>query len=257
MSLDLQKEEDVKDYLEKLGVEYRFGCFSEKKPEVCHLLGDFLESIKKDFEKAAKVYKSNCDDYGYGRSCFKYGNFSFIGKGKSGTAGDPLLAYNYYEKGCNLNDADSCLHSGLILVSRSMPKEIKTDVPKGFKLLTKSCEMNNATACFYLSGMFISGVQLNSEISHPPTTASSSVPAKSKEFLVEKDMKKAFQFAYKACELKNMYACANLSQMYARGDGTEKNEEKAEKFKKQALEMQDEIKKQQPTLGFQQGVLKQ
>jgi cytochrome c oxidase assembly factor 7 len=33
MSLDLQNESDVKDYIEKLGIEYRFGCYSEKKPE--------------------------------------------------------------------------------------------------------------------------------------------------------------------------------------------------------------------------------
>lgn len=39
-------------------------------------------------------------------------------------------AYSYYEKGCQKDDADSCLHSGLILISRSMPKEIKTDIPK-------------------------------------------------------------------------------------------------------------------------------
>lgn len=33
---DLQKESDVKDYIEKLGIEYRFGCYSEKKPEGKH-----------------------------------------------------------------------------------------------------------------------------------------------------------------------------------------------------------------------------
>lgn len=115
--------------------------------------------------------------------------------------------------------------------------------------------MNNATACFYLSGMHISGVQ-----KQPETLQSSSTPTKQvtdADYIILKDMKKAFEFAYKACELRNMYACANLSQMYARGDGTEKNLEKAEKFKKMALEMQDEVKKQQPTLGFQQGVLPQ
>lgn len=109
--------------------------------------------------------------------------------------------------------------------------------------------MNNATACFYLSGMHISGVQKQAESNvHAPSNNSS-------EYIIHKDMKKAFDFAYKACELKNMYACANLSQMYARGDGTERNEEKAEKFKKMALEMQEEVKKQQQTLGFQQGLL--
>lgn len=65
---------------------------------------------------------------------------------------------------------------------------------------------------------------------------------KNESTIVKKDMEKAFSFAYKACELKNVYACANLSQMYARGEGTEKNVEKAEKFKKMAIDMQNELK---------------
>ncbi|KAH8306814.1 hypothetical protein KR018_002802 [Drosophila ironensis] len=269
MAYDLKKESDVKEYVEKLGVEYRFGCYSEKKPEVCHLLGDYLEGIKKDFEKASKVYKSTCDDYGYAKSCYKYGNYSFLGKGKSGSKGDPRVAFQYYEKGCALNDSDACLHSGLLLVSRSMPKEIDRDVAKGLGFLNKSCDMNNATACFYLSGMHISGVQKKPEQLPPAAPAASAAsdaeaapaaPAskasvlKDSDYIVLKDMKKAFQFARKACELRNMYACANLSQMYARGDGIEKNEKEAERYKKLALEMQDEVKKQQETLGFQQGV---
>ncbi|XP_061402975.1 cytochrome c oxidase assembly factor 7 homolog [Musca vetustissima] len=254
MAYDLKKESDVKEYIDKLGVEYRFGCYSEKKPEVCHLLGDYLEGIKKDFEKASKVYKSTCDDYGYAKSCFKFGNYSFLGKGKSGSKGDPKAAFSYYEKGCNLNDSDSCLHSGLLLVSRSMPKEIDRDVQKGLTYLTKSCDMNNATACFYLSGMHISGVQSKPEEYNPHAPPASQKPVKDSDYIVQKDMKKAFEFAYKACELRNMYACANLSQMYARGDGTEKNEKEAEKYKKLAIEMQEEIKKQQQTLQFQQGL---
>ncbi|SPP89636.1 cytochrome c oxidase assembly factor 7 homolog [Drosophila guanche] len=256
MAYDLKKESDVKEYIDKLGVEYRFGCYSERKPEACHLLGDYLEGIKKDFEKASKVYKSTCDDYGYAKSCYKFGNYSILGKGKSGSKGEPRVAYQYYEKGCNLNDSDACLHSGLLLVSRSMPKEIDRNVPKGLELLTKSCDMNNANACFYLSGMHISGVQTRTEPGAVPAS-SGPTPAKTlkdSDYIVLKDMKKAFQFAFKACELRNVYACANLSQMYARGDGIEKNEKEAEKYKKLALEMQEEIKKQQDTLGFQQGV---
>jgi hypothetical protein len=33
MAFDLKEEKDVKEYIEKLGIEYRFGCYSEKKPE--------------------------------------------------------------------------------------------------------------------------------------------------------------------------------------------------------------------------------
>lgn len=125
--------------------------------------------------------------------------------------------------------------------------------------------MNNATACFYLSGMHISGVQRKGEDYHQAHNSGSSFRSfggtsgsasskDSSDYILQKDMKKAFEFAYKACELRNMYACANLSQMYARGDGIEKNEAEAEKYKKMAMEMQDEVRKHQQTLEFQQGL---
>lgn len=33
MAYDLKSEEEVKEYINNLGIEYRFGCYSEKKPE--------------------------------------------------------------------------------------------------------------------------------------------------------------------------------------------------------------------------------
>lgn len=117
--------------------------------------------------------------------------------------------------------------------------------------LTKSCDMNNGNACFYLSGMHISGAEgpiaAKESIASQPLISSSETSRKkpekkSNELIVEKNMAKAFTFTYKACELKNMYACANLSQMYARGEGTEKNPEKAEIYKKKAIALQDETK---------------
>lgn len=33
MAFDLKDEGEVKEYLENLGTEYRFGCYHEKKPE--------------------------------------------------------------------------------------------------------------------------------------------------------------------------------------------------------------------------------
>lgn len=135
--------------------------------------------------------------------------------------------------------------------------------------------MNNATACFYLSGLHISGVETKetpppaakhhgfssspgtatASAATAPAAAAAAAPAPAaKDFIIEKDMAKAFGFAYKACELKNMYACANLSQMYARGEGTAKNEANAEKYRKLAIEMQDETKAAHGTLSFQQGL---
>ena len=31
--VDLKSEDEVKDYLERLGIEYRFGCYYEKNPK--------------------------------------------------------------------------------------------------------------------------------------------------------------------------------------------------------------------------------
>lgn len=96
--------------------------------QVCHLLGDYLESIHKDFEKARKVFQSTCDDYGFAKSCLKYGNYTFIGRGKSGAKPNPDEALKYYEKGCGLGDSENCLNSGLLLISPKM--EAKRDFPK-------------------------------------------------------------------------------------------------------------------------------
>lgn len=134
---------------------------------------------------------------------------------------------------------------------------------KGIEFLNKSCEMNNATACFYLSGLHISGVETKEDLavakpaksSSPSINSDPKIPAvPGKDFIIEKDMVKAFGFAYKACELKNMYACANLSQMYARGEGTTKDETNAEKYRKMATDMQNEMKKSHGQLSFQQGI---
>lgn len=92
------KEEDVDEYIKNLGIEYRFGCYSEKRPEVCHLLGDYFEAIQRDFERAARVYKTNCDDYKFPRSCHKYGNYGFIGRGGVKQSFDTAL--EYYNKVC-------------------------------------------------------------------------------------------------------------------------------------------------------------
>lgn len=33
MSVNFKDEAEVKEYLNNIGIEYRFGCYSEKKPE--------------------------------------------------------------------------------------------------------------------------------------------------------------------------------------------------------------------------------
>ena len=77
---DLKDPEDVKEYLDNLGTEYRFGCYQERDPKACHLLGDYLEGIKKDFSKAFKIYQTNCVEYKHGHSCHKAAGYKYLGK---------------------------------------------------------------------------------------------------------------------------------------------------------------------------------
>ena len=56
--------------------------------------------------------------------------------------------------------------------------------------------MDNGTACFYLSGMHISGVLKKDKLN-----SSAATPAEASDYMIQKDMKKAFEFAARACEL--------------------------------------------------------
>lgn len=119
----------------------------------------------------------------------------------------------------------------------------------GFNYLKNGCDNNVDMACHYLSGMYISGVPKNVKDYNPHR------PDKNKniEFLIKPDMKEAFKFALKGCELGNVYACANVSMMYGKGDGVEKNPEESKKYFKLAQELQNahETTKE---VKFQQGL---
>lgn len=39
-----------------------------------------MEGIKLDFKAAADIYKSNCDERNWPRSCAKFGGFKSVGK---------------------------------------------------------------------------------------------------------------------------------------------------------------------------------
>lgn len=187
-----------------------------------------MESIKKDFTKAATIYRSTCDDYKFGRSCHKYGGYALTGKG---CTEDHQAAFNYFEKGCSLGEADSCLYAGLMKIAENDKIKVKKDYPEGMAFLSQSCDKGNDTGCYYLSGLYLTGVP----------------------DILEKDMSKAFEFTNKACELGNIFGCANLSQMYKRGDGVKQSTELAEKFQKKTKDLEQQMQAKIQPLKMEQG----
>ncbi|XP_060828948.1 uncharacterized protein LOC132914129 [Bombus pascuorum] len=227
---DFKKKEEVEEYLKNLYIEYQFGCLSEKKPEVCHLLGDYYESIKQNPKEALNLYKKNCDERGYGRSCTKYGDYRIMG---TECEKDPKEAFKYMQKGCDKDDARGCLHAGALAISQEKLEPVRgSQILLGMKLLKKACDLNQEKACFFLSGIYLSGI----------------------EGYVEKNLKEAYQLSLKCCEFNNPYACANLSIMHKKGDGVQKNAELAETFRTRANEIFKDLKENKKPLKFHQGI---
>lgn len=130
----------------------------------------------------------------------------------------------------------------------TLPHSFSLLIP-GHKYLKQSCEGEVDMGCHYLSGMFISGVPEN------PDDYDKQKPGQKNniKYAIKPDMKQAFEYAKKACELGNMFACANVSIMYKKGDGTEVDENLSKKYFEVAQELQkaDERTK---NVKFQQGL---
>lgn len=229
-SYNLKEPEEVKDYLKNLHIEYKFGCYKEKNPEVCHLLGDYTESIKNDYKEAINIYKKNCDEMNYNKSCTKYGDYRAIGRGYKK---DVLEGYKYMKKGCDLNDEKGCHHAGVFAISNEkLEADRAVQVANGMAMLKKACDSNVEKACFHLAGVFLSGIEGH----------------------VEKNIREAYKLCLKSCEIGNPYACANVSVMHRNGDGVQKNVELADAFEQRAKALLNELKKYRKQLKFHDGI---
>ena len=207
------KEEESADYVKRVGIEYRFDCYHENVVEGCHRLADFLEAFEKDFKKARIVYEKNCVDNRYGHSCFKLGNYTMIGRGGEKNLQD---AYKSFTLGCECNDG-ACCHNAA-LMHQTKRREGKEDYVEAARLLEHGCSLDYVNSCQILSTMYITG---------KPGLA--------------KDMHKAFTSGLKGCEGGHMYACANVSQMYKRGDGVPQSDELATKYRDMAKELHQKV----------------
>ncbi|KAF7244511.1 Cytochrome c oxidase assembly factor 7 [Varanus komodoensis] len=216
--INFEDEEEVKEYLENLGVEYSFQCYKEKDPDGCYRLAEYLEAIKKNFEGSAKVLKENCEKNLHNESCYKLGVYCVTGKG--GIPQDLKAAYNCFSKICEKGgkkSIESCHSVGLLANDGRGNDDGKPNAQLARDYYSKACESGFAPSCFNLSTMYLQGT-----------------PG------IAKDMNLALKYSLKACDLGYTWACANASRMYKLGDGVEKNDAKAENLKKRAMDLYKE-----------------
>lgn len=123
-------------------------------------------------------------------------------------------AYSYFSRTCNSGgkSAPIACHNVALLTLNGQAVEGKPDLTAARQYYEKACAADYAPSCFNLSGLFIEG--------------------KSKSF--PRDMEQALKYANRACELGHMWGCANASRMYKMGEGTAKDDKKAEELKNRA-----------------------
>ncbi|XP_010767207.1 cytochrome c oxidase assembly factor 7 [Notothenia coriiceps] len=225
--INFEDENEVKEFLDHLGMEYSFQCYKEKDPEGCQRLADYMEGVKKNYESAAQVFKLNCETNGHAESCYNLGAYHVTGKG--GVTKCLKSAYSCFLRSCNSNgkkSIDACHNVGLLAHDGRVGEE-GPDLTVARQYYEKACTGGYAPSCFNLSTMFIQG-----NTKGLPT-----------------DMKQALNYANRACELGHVWACANASRMYKLGHGTEKDGKKAEELKNRAKELHGADKERQLKFG--------
>uniref|UniRef100_A0A8D0DVL9 Cytochrome c oxidase assembly factor 7 n=1 Tax=Salvator merianae TaxID=96440 RepID=A0A8D0DVL9_SALMN len=216
--INFENEEEVKAYLENIGVEYSFQCYKEKDPDGCHRLADYLSGIKKNFEGAAKVLKENCEKNLHSESCYKLGAYYVTGKG--GLPTDLKTACSCFLKSCEKGgkkSLDACHNVALLVHDGAGNDDEKPNAVLARDYYVKACEGGFAPSCFNLSTIYLQG--------NPG---------------IPKNMSEALKYSLKACDLGHIWACANASRMYKLGDGIEKNDAKAEALKNRAKTLHEE-----------------
>lgn len=126
-------------------------------------------------------------------------------------------AYSCFMRSCKSGgkkSADAC-HNVALLAQDGRALEGGPDLTVARQYYEKACSDGFAPSCFNLSTLYIKG---NSKGLAP-------------------DMTQALKYANRACELGHVWGCANASRMYKLGDGTEKDEKKAEELKNRAREL--------------------
>ena len=208
---DLKNEEEAKEYLNNIGIEYHFQCHHEKDPDGCHRLADFMESVRRDEVQARKLFKMNCEKNQHGHSCFKHGQQNMAG---IGGPKDYYEAFKYFVRGCDASYGPACHNAGLL---HHLGRTCKRDVAnfrKAEEFVKKGCELKNLPSCHFLSTYYLTG--------QPD---------------VPKDLPKAFELAKSSCDAGHTNSCVHVSIMYKNGDGVEKNMELSKKYKQFAKKL--------------------
>ncbi|TKR95532.1 hypothetical protein L596_009686 [Steinernema carpocapsae] len=145
-----REQAERREYVKNIGIEYRFGCYEEKRPDSCQLLAEYMESIDQNKKAAFQLFKANCENRKYPKSCFKYAMYLL-----SGTECEPSLSkmIDPLKIACDAKIPQGCRY--LSLVHWNGEKDRKPDSELAREYMQKACELEDGEACWLLSTWFM------------------------------------------------------------------------------------------------------
>ncbi|CAD5211913.1 unnamed protein product [Bursaphelenchus okinawaensis] len=238
-----EEQKERREYVKNIGIEYRYGCYEEKKPDTCHVLGEYLEAIDLSFAKAYQIFKDNCEERKFPRSCFKYAMYTLAGKECEASLKNTIEPLTV---SCEGKVPPGCRY--LSLVYWNGEPDRKPDSKLAEHYMKKACDMEDAEACWLLSTWYINSDSM--KIAVKGVKNPSSEVNRDKLGRLEKDMEKALKYAKLACDLNIPQSCLNAARILKIGDGVAKDLDAAKLYLDKAKAMNEMIKKGKNATGF-------
>ena len=166
----------------------------------------FVKSGKKDLGMAFLFYEKACE-LNNAEGCKNVGYF--YGNGISVKV-NKTKANEFNEKACDGGDGDACYNLGIAYNEGTGKKQ---DFKKAQSLFSKACDMDNGGACYNMGYAYMVGKG------------------------IPKDAHKANKYFDRACDLKFGMGCFNIGVGYYNGDTKKKNLTVAGTFFKQACSL--------------------
>ncbi|GMS84460.1 hypothetical protein PENTCL1PPCAC_6635, partial [Pristionchus entomophagus] len=239
---EMEKEQaERREYVKNLGIEYRFGCYEEKRADSCHLLGEYMEALEQNAKGAYTLFRQNCLQKEYSKSCYKYAMYVLAGKECTPSLKEmkkPL------EIACDANIPKACRY--LSLVNWNEEKDKPIDVIAAEKYMKKACALEDAEACWLLSTWYMG----NRTKFKTAKDGEKKKVDDSRIGHLERDMQKSVEYGIKACDYDIPQSCANVARMFKIGDGIPKDDEKAKLYADKTKELIDILKKKDTDTGF-------
>ncbi|GMR36720.1 hypothetical protein PMAYCL1PPCAC_06915, partial [Pristionchus mayeri] len=235
-----REQAERREYVQNLGIEYRFGCYEEKRADSCHLLGEYMEAIEQNIKGAFTLFRQNCLQKEYSKSCYKYAMYVLAGKECTPSLKEmkkPL------EIACEANIAKGCRY--LSLVNWNEEKDKPIDIHAAQESMKKACELEDGEACWLLSTWY-----MGNTTKFKSTSQGKEKVDDTRIGNLERNMQKSVEYGIKACDYDIPQSCANVARMFKIGDGIPQDLDKAKLYADKTKELIEILKKKDNDPGF-------